>query len=458
MERKYTEEELVLISEISKKEAYISKEEVVEIALKAAKMIQPYPTCEVDFDYQKTKDNSLEAQYQVCFTLNCRMYCYIIQATTGKILSSTITPIYKGSFFKDGVTYLKYADETNFTSDLGMKIRSQTYEPLKKPLLKATDGTVYLEEITRYGEETIVNLRQDLSFLELSSHQPYIFVSTHSFCEDVNAAFAIMDRNAYLLFGSTDQLENAKEVYGLWAMGTVYVARLDPWSRANSLLKLERLIKNGTSVIICAEGGYNNTENKVVEEMFEGAVQLNRKTYAPIVPLASFREHGEENIYITADAPRQYLNVTATEGTERLRNSLATLEYELWIHHASRLRRETLPLDCRFQFMEERKSEYLKSHWTHDVWEEELTKRKNSRRPRPEEVREGFERVKLTRENYLAVHSIRKLRCEDLIYDFKRYMHNTWNLSYEETYERYIRPYVNQEDEVQLERVLLKNE
>ncbi len=460
MGREYTEKELDIIVEMSKHEAYISKEEAIAISLHNAKMRSPYPNCEVDFDYEKLDEVELvfEARYKVSFTLNYRTYSCVIQATSGKIISSSVTVDYKGNFFKDGVAYLKYADENNFTSNFGMNIRKHTYKYLKKPLLQATDGNIVLESITNYGEASKVDIEKDLSFLNLKSSKPYIFVSTHSFCEDVNSALAVMDRNAYLLFGSTEQLENSKQVYGLWAMGMVYVGRMDPWSRENSILKMKRLIDNGISVIICAEGGYNNTENKIVEELFEGAVQLHRRTFAPIVPMASFREYGSKNIYITADAPLHFLNVTATEGTERLRNVLATLEYELWIHHASWLKRKSLPSNCRFQFMEERKYEYMKSHWLHDVWEEELTNRKNGKRPSPQDIRATFDSVQITRDNYLAINPIRKQREEDLLYDFKRYMHNTWNISYEEAYEKFIKPYIDNDlEETKLELVLETN-
>lgn len=429
MERKYTKEELNLISEISKVEAYISTKEAVQIALNHAKMPQPYPKYEVDFDYEKTFDLEcpLEARYQVNFTLNYRTYCYTIKATTGEILDSNIDHTYKGSFFKDGVSYLKYADENNFTSDLGMKIRSHTYEKLKTPLLKATDGNINLESYKIHGEESIVNTEKDLSFLNLESNKPYIFVSTHSFCEDINTALAIMDRNAYLLFGSTDQLEHAKEVYGLWAMGMVYVNRIDPWSRNNSLLKMARAIKNGTSVIICIEGGYNNTENRLLEEFFNGPFILQQMTNASIVPIASFREYRSPNIYVTADKPKNYLKMPKEEAKAELRDTLATMMFDMWLHHGGCLVRRMLPWDYYQKFMEERKSEYVKSHWTHDVWDEELTRYYNPLKPRPEDVWATFDNVKITKENKDVMTPILVRRKNDLRHDFKKYMKETWN-------------------------------
>ena len=83
----YTKEELLKIEEIAQNEAYIKKEEAVLIALNYAKIREPYPKYEVDFDYETSEENNLEARYTVSFTIDATNYSYVIQATTGKILS-----------------------------------------------------------------------------------------------------------------------------------------------------------------------------------------------------------------------------------------------------------------------------------------------------------------------------------------------------------------------------------
>ena len=43
---------------------------------------------------------------------------------------------------------------------------------------------------------------------KLEKDTPYIFASSHGFVEDIQALIATLDRNAYILTGAIDQLEN----------------------------------------------------------------------------------------------------------------------------------------------------------------------------------------------------------------------------------------------------------
>lgn len=326
-----------------------------------------------------------------------------------------------------GLTKLLTANEKNFTSNAGIKIRQHIYKPLQGPLKLATDGKITLESIQISDEDSTINVEKSLAFLKLKPNTPYIFVSTHSFCEDINAALSIMDRNAYLLLGSTDQLINNPQAYGVWANGVVYVDRKDKESRQNSLLKMQRLIEAGTSVLIFIEGAYNNTENKLVEEFFNGPLVLAKRTGAKIVPLASSRENGSKNIYITADGPIDFSSLSLKEQKAELRDTLASMMFEIWKHHATRLKRAEMTGDIRLKFMEERRSEYLKNPWTKDVWDEELDYFRDKSITRPEDVRASLDKVKVTKDNAFILAPILARREEDRRYDFKDFMHKTWN-------------------------------
>lgn len=76
------------------------------------------------------------------------------------------------------------------------------------------------------------------SYPKLEKSQNYIFVSIHNFVEDTIANLATTDRDAYLLFGKTEQLEINKEMYAAWINGFIYVDRFNPKSRKESVLKM----------------------------------------------------------------------------------------------------------------------------------------------------------------------------------------------------------------------------
>lgn len=143
-----------------------------------------------------------------------------------------------------GLQKLKTADISTFTTKKGLKIRKAINPFVRKIVKFATKNKIILE---RYPA-----LEKDV---------PYIFVSTHTFTEDIIATVQKLDRNAYILIGTTDQLEHNPQMYAAWINGMIYVDRYDKDNRHQAIDKMEYVLKSGTSVLIFAEGGYNNTEN-----------------------------------------------------------------------------------------------------------------------------------------------------------------------------------------------------
>ena len=104
--------------------------------------------------------------------------------------------------------------------------------------------------------------------LELEKGAPYIFVSTHSFVDDIITNYAVVDRSAYTLIGTPDQVEHNPLLYAAWLCGMVFVNKVDPQNRKDAVEKMVRVLENNTSVIIYAEGAWNNTENLLVQPLF----------------------------------------------------------------------------------------------------------------------------------------------------------------------------------------------
>ena len=102
------------------------------------------------------------------------------------------------------------ADVETFTSDKGIVRRRKIAKVLKKVLKIATPEKIIVD---RYPE--------------LNPDEPYIFVSTHGFSNDIIACLASIDRSAYLLMGSTNQVEYNRLMYAAWLNGFIYVNRTD---------------------------------------------------------------------------------------------------------------------------------------------------------------------------------------------------------------------------------------
>lgn len=139
----------------------------------------------------------------------------------------------------------------DFTTDKGIQRRRKFAPVLRKVLKAATSEKIVVD---RYPK--------------LDPGAPYIFVSTHGFSNDIIACLATIDRSAYLLIGSTNQVEYNKLMYAAWLNGFIYVNREDEKSRKDAIPKMERVLNSGSSVLIFAEGGHSNTENLLCYKLF----------------------------------------------------------------------------------------------------------------------------------------------------------------------------------------------
>lgn len=184
----------------------------------------------------------------------------------------------------------------------------------------------------------------------LQKDVPYIFASTHSFVDDVIVNYACVDRSAYMLVGTPDQVEHNPAMYAAWLNGMVFVDKLDPQSRKDSVEKMVRVLESGSSVILYPEGAWNNTENLLVQPLFAGAAEMALRTGAKIVPIA-IEQYGKRycaNIGEPID-PRAYRQAPCEAGagtagmpgreekqrlTDHLRDVLCILRWEIWAQAA----------------------------------------------------------------------------------------------------------------------------
>lgn len=299
----------------------------------------------------------------------------------------------------------------NFTSNVGLELRKKINPILRRLLKLAVKGELIID---RYPK--------------LEKEKAYIFTSLHSFVEDAIANLATIDRNAYLLFGTTDQLEVNIEMYAAWLNGFIYVNRLDPQSRKDAITKMIRVLNNGNSVLLYPEGGFNNTENLFCQKLFSSPYILSKKTKAEVVPIAPFYEFGSNKIFMNVGNPINLSEFSnKKEALGYLRDILSTLMFENIERHSTPLVRSELGKDPRMNFMNERCLEYLKTTWTKDVWEEELTRYLDVDDREMLAVLESMDDIIITKNNAKIMAPILVRRQEDKKYDFKRYMHENWN-------------------------------
>lgn len=295
----------------------------------------------------------------------------------------------------------------NFTTDFGIKFRRVIGKPFRFVLRKATKRNIIID-----------------SYPKLKKDEAYIFVSNHSFDEDIVSGLGNIDRNAWLLNGSTHQLKYNPQMYAAWVNGMIYVSRTSDKSRKDSVKKMLRILDNKSSIFMFPEGGWNNTENLLMQPLFSGPWILARETGCKVVPFVSFNEHDDRNIYIRVADPLDIGSMEKEKALTNLRDQMATMIWKIMEEHCEIAHRSQLSYE---RFMDERRREYMHAKWRADVWDEELTFYHDKNHPLPQKIREFVDNVAITVDNAWILAPILVQREIDKKHDFTAYMHENWD-------------------------------
>lgn len=308
------------------------------------------------------------------------------------------------------LTRVETSTPETFATSAGFKIR-RAMKPVLRPILRLASGRkIHVE-----------------SYPNLEKGVPYIFASTHGFVDDVITNYACVDRSAYMLIGTPDQVEHNPLMYAAWLNGMVFVDKTNPQHRKDAVEKLVRVLENGSSVIVYPEGSWNNTENLLVQPLFASPWVLAQRTGCKVVPVAMYQEYKKKDVWYRAGGPLDLTGMEKREALDLLRDVMATMTYELAEAHGTRLKRDELGPEPRLDFIDERMREYLCTNWTRDDWDMEVTiYRDKQLPPPPESVRASFDIVKVTAENAAILAPILARREEDKKYDLVSYMQRNW--------------------------------
>ena len=305
-----------------------------------------------------------------------------------------------------GLVKSKEANVDTFTTNTGLKIRKYINRPLRYILEKSTKGKIVLE-----------------SYPDLEKNEAYIFASTHYHCEDIISNLAILDRNAYALMGTTDQIEHNPLMYGAWLNGFIYVDRWNDKSRKSAIPKMERVLKAGNSVLIWPEGSLNNTENLLIQKLFGGPYYLAKNTGKKVVPISNYLQPETNTIYIRVGTPIDLTKYDKDEGLDILRDAMASMMFEQIKVHSIPIDRKELNGDHHLEHLETRRLEYLKNKWTHvDKLIDELVVYKDKKITTYEDILRSLDGVEVTKENAKIIAPlIQDIKNIDK-YNFKRYV------------------------------------
>lgn len=312
------------------------------------------------------------------------------------------------------INKLNTKDVDHFTTDTGLFLRRKTNGAFRKLCNIFTNATIIRADTPDYAsdEEYYENLKPDripLSHYPLSTKknannivverypkldkdESYIFVGSHVCPEDIETMLNIIDRNAYLILGSVENLNYNPEVYLSWLNGMIIFNVLDQNERSALPAKMERVLQT-QSILIFPEGSHNYDLTKLIKPLYDGPVNLALKTGKKIVPVVLVKDYENQVAYLDVGNPINVrslnLNIQdyypGKEENEKyriksmssyVRDQMATAVWHMMEQHLETIRRIDYG-DIGQHFIDFYVTDtFQKINWKHDVFDAEyLTKK-----------------------------------------------------------------------------------
>lgn len=364
------------------------------------------------------------------------------------------------------ISNLNQKDVAGCTSDLGLYARKALDKPFKKLCNFFTNANIVeiIQDSSLSDDEYFNGLSLDkvpLSdynlntsknniilerYPKLEENESYIFVCNHTCPEDIETVLNILDRNAYLVLGSLESLQYNPEMYLLWLNGMLPFDILNSTERKDLLPKMERIIKTN-SILIFPEGSHNYTPNRLINNLFDGPVNLALNTGKKIVAITMVKDKNNNVSYIDVSNPIDISNLDInikdyySNGEENkkylvkslssyIRDRMATAVYYMISRHLDLLRRDDYQdIDNYFrnQYITDA---FTNLKWDHDVFDAEYLVKKTKEDLEYEAVIRTLSNLKLKKETLKKTGIINRdyiLKKTDL--DSKNvaaYMRNYW--------------------------------
>lgn len=310
----------------------------------------------------------------------------------------------------------------NFTTNIGLFLRKKTDKPFKKLCNVFTNAHIMRENINlelndeEYFKQLNMNyiplINYNLNknknniiverYPKLEKNEPYIFVCNHTCPEDIETVLNILDRNAYLILGSIESLQYNPEMYLSWINGMIPFDIMDKTQRKQVFEKMKRVLKSN-SILIFPEGSHNYSPNKLINNLFDGPVNLALQTNRKIVIVTLVKDNDNNVSYIDVSNPIDIrdinIDMNNIEGTDEeiekyyvkgltsaIRDKMATGVYHIITRHFKPIERnqcKNLEENLRFKKIEDA---FKKLKWNHDVFDAEYLVKKTQAEKEHEDV------------------------------------------------------------------------
>ena len=178
-----------------------------------------------------------------------------------------------------------------------------------------------------------------------------IYACTHIGGNDLQSIFEVIRRGCWWFVG--DPCVLYQEISGLllYLNGCILLELTDREDRRIAYARAVELLKAGGSLMIYPEGARNGTDNLPVMGLFQGTARMAMATDTKIVPTA-IEQYGDRFVIRFGDALLPGDFQTPAELTQKLRDAMATLKWEIW-EREGLCARADLPQNYRELFQKE---------------------------------------------------------------------------------------------------------
>ena len=177
-----------------------------------------------------------------------------------------------------------------------------------------------------------------------------IYACTHIFENDLENIYEKLGRGCWWFVG--DPRFMYRHISGLFAYlnGVIFLDTDNKEDRRIAYLRSVQLLKAGGSLLIFPEGARNGTENLPVMPLFSGAAKMAIETDTPIIPVG-IEQFDKRFVINFGNEIRPIDFQNDVELTKTLRDTMATLKWEIWEKEHMQ-ERASLPTDYSRQFRE----------------------------------------------------------------------------------------------------------
>lgn len=199
--------------------------------------------------------------------------------------------------------------------------------------------------------------RQKLSIISDQSNKtnkPVIYAVTHIGKYDFEMVTEALRKPFYVLSGDWKLMYGTIDDLFFRANGVIYVDTEDKSDRRNTYEASVLCLKDGNSLMWFPEGIWNLSDHLPMLGLYSGVTRAAIEANVEIIPIAIDQNENEFNINIGKNIkPEELLE----NGTEKLRDIMATLKWEIWEQY-DLLSRRSIPSNYYDIFLEKRINEW----------------------------------------------------------------------------------------------------